>query len=304
MAVADSTRRLPALSPPHRGRLLRTRGLWTHPCSGNRSPSPLRAVELSADFLCSEETGNLGDGAVRSGAAACLHPRHRPPAKGDRWVPAPDSRVPPGSTCKVSPFPVCKRRPKMCTQQRASFLGRLFARFPSSGSQQVPGRPTRDSAAGFPRTRGLCPPFPASSPAAGLRPRHSGGRREHPGSATGRVLAWGWRRMGDHRPARGAGCAEEGAPGRARGAGRLQHHGQGAQSPSAAGWSSWRNAVLSGAFLECPPGHLQTRFCLTSCGSLQAGSIQSRCKENAAGREESPVLAVPTTRPLLLSPAL
>lgn len=89
---------------------------------------------------------------------------------------------------------------------------------------------------------GLARPFPASSRVVCLLLRHSGGpsgrRCGHPDGVTGRALVGALRRLGGSPRAREAGCAEEGAPGRAHRAGRagldarrLQHHGQVARSP-------------------------------------------------------------------------
>lgn len=159
------------------------------------------------------------------------------------------------------------------------------------------------SEAGSPWAHGRNRPFRAGSRVVCVWPRHSGGpsgrRRGHSDGVTGRALAGGWRGLGGSWLTRGAGCAEEGAPGGARGArlavpstpwtGRAigAHHQPGSQPPG-------RHADLPSAlfFLSIHPTGSRPASPATPLPHFiwlpsSPGNVLPRCKENAAGTEEN-----------------
>lgn len=219
---------------------------------------------------------------MNSGTRDAAGQRRKPP---DARAGCPESRL----GLPLSDSPPSGLQAKKCS----SSLGRVFFKISVLWSPAGPLLCLASalcSEAGSPWAHVCGRPFRAGSRVVCVWPRHSGGpsgrRRGHSDGVTGRALARDWGRLGGSWRARGAGCADAGAPGRAHRAGRaelgsrcLQHHGQVARLGLTASWTASPRGVMpispgpsssSVSTRQVPDPPLPRRLCLTSSGSQVA----------------------------------
>lgn len=211
-------------------------------------------------------------------------------------------------------LPLRSSPPSVCTHPETFFpLWVRPLKSPSSGHRQVPCSfwPTRCAQRKAPGRRTISADLSLSSPrppASGLPIQAAswGRLRLHLGGVTGLSPAGGLPRTGCSWREQGAGCAEEGAPGGAHGARRLQHHGQVAPLPRAAGLAARPPGVMPLSPAQSCSRRVRSaasRLASLHPASVLPGSsaqVQRKCCRHRGKPRARPL---ETTRPLLPPPA-